>query len=219
VEDTGVGIPLDAQASLFERFRQGDGSTTRRFGGSGLGLAITQRLAEIMSGEVGFESQAGRGSTFWVEISAPATEAASADDKAGAQLLEGLRVLVVEDNGTNRLIATKMLELLGASVETAEDGLQGVEALTQTHFDLVFMDVQMPVMDGVEATRRIRAMPEPACRVPIIAMTANAMAHQQASYISAGMNGALAKPMSPNALVGEIIHVMTGLAKTVTAAA
>jgi PAS domain S-box-containing protein len=208
VEDTGVGIPLEAQTSLFERFRQGDGSTTRRFGGSGLGLAITQRLAELMGGEVGFESRPETGSTFWVEVAAPPAEPAGANHDVGAELLDGLRVLVVEDNGTNRLIATKMLELLGASVETAEDGAKGVAALTQTHFDLVFMDVQMPVMDGVEATRRIRAMLEPICRVPIIAMTANAMAHQQASYITAGMNGALAKPMSPSALVAEIVEVM-----------
>jgi CheY-like chemotaxis protein len=104
-------------------------------------------------------------------------------------------------------------------VETAEDGAKGVEALAHTHFDLVFMDVQMPVMDGVEATRRIRSMPEPMCRVPIIAMTANAMAHQQASYITAGMNGALAKPMSPSALVAEIVEVMEARAKADAAAA
>jgi len=219
VHDTGVGIPPEAQASLFERFRQGDGSTTRRFGGSGLGLAITQRLAEMMGGEVGFESRAGEGSTFWVEVAAPAAEAAGARAEAGAHLLDGLRVLVVEDNGTNRLIATKMLEHLGAAVETAEDGLQGVEALAHANFDLVFMDVQMPIMDGLEATRRIRAMPEPMRNTPIIAMTANAMAHQQASYIAAGMNGAVAKPMSPGALVAEIAVVLETCGKTATVAA
>lgn len=219
VEDTGVGIPQEAQASLFERFRQGDGSTTRRFGGSGLGLAITQRLATMMGGEVGFESRVGEGSIFWVEVAAPTAEAAREDAEAGAPLLRGLRVLVVEDNATNRLIATKMLEHLGAAVETADDGQQGIEALTRTAFDLVFMDVQMPVMDGLEATRHIRGMAEPTRRVPIIAMTANAMAHQQASYITAGMNGAVAKPLSPAALVGEIAAVLEVRGKTDAAAA
>lgn len=219
IEDTGVGIPLEAHASLFERFQQGDGSTTRRFGGSGLGLAITQRLAQMMGGEVGFQSHAGEGSIFWVEVAAPAAEALTTIHEQGGQLLEGLRVLVVEDNATNRLIATRMLENLGADVETADDGLQGVEALSRTAFDLIFMDVQMPVMDGLEATRRIRAMPAPAGQAPIIAMTANAMSHQQASYITAGMNGAIAKPMSPSALVSEIAAVLTARAKAGSQAA
>ena len=219
VQDTGVGIPLEAQATLFERFHQGDGSTTRRFGGSGLGLAITQRLARMMGGEVGFESRLGDGSIFWAEVAAPAAEAPKAGDDVGGQLLQGARVLVVEDNATNRLIATKMLEHLGAEVETAEDGLQGVEAISRAAFDLIFMDVQMPVMDGLEATRQIRGMPEPAGRIPIIAMTANAMAHQQAAYITAGMNGAIAKPLSPSALVSEIAAVLGARAKAGAAAA
>jgi CheY-like chemotaxis protein len=168
---------------------------------------------------VGFESHAGEGSTFWAEMAAPAAKAPSDRDAAGALLLEGLKALVVEDNATNRLIATKMLELLGASVETAEDGQQGVEAILRERFDLVFMDVQMPVMDGLEATRHIRSLPEPAGRVPIIAMTANAMAHQQASYITAGMNGAIAKPLSPSALVGEIAAVLEAHATAGSAAA
>jgi len=219
VEDTGVGIPLEAQATLFERFHQGDGSTTRRFGGSGLGLAITQRLARMMDGEVGFESRDGEGSLFWAEVAAPAAPAPRAGGEADGQLLAGLRVLVVEDNATNRLIATRMLEQLGATVQTADDGEQGVTAMAQGDFDLVFMDVQMPVMDGVEATRRIRAMPPPAGQAPIIAMTANAMSHQQASYITAGMNGAIAKPFSPGALISEIAAVLTARAKAASAAA
>ncbi|MGE5567337.1 MAG: ATP-binding protein [Parcubacteria group bacterium] len=219
VEDTGVGIPLEAQANLFERFRQGDGSTTRRFGGSGLGLAITQRLARMMGGDVGFESHAGEGSTFWVEIAASACAGPNTGDDADGRLLEGLRALVVEDNATNRLIATKMLEQLGATVETADDGEQGVAAVARTPFDLVFMDVQMPIMDGLEATRLIRAMPEPGGQVPIIAMTANAMSHQQASYIAAGMNGAIAKPLSPAALVAEIAAVLTARSNAASAAA
>jgi PAS domain S-box-containing protein len=219
VEDTGVGIPLEAQATLFERFHQGDGSTTRRFGGSGLGLAITQRLARLMGGDVSFQSHAGEGSTFRVEIAAPACAAPASSSTAEGELLQGLRALVVEDNATNRLIATRMLEQLGATVETAVDGEQGVAAVSRSAFDLVFMDVQMPVMDGVEATRRIRAMPGAAGQVPIIAMSANAMAHQQASYITAGMNGSIAKPLSPSAMVNEIAAVLTAGGKADTAAA
>ena len=117
------------------------------------------------------------------------------------------KVLVVEDNPTNRLIATKMLEHLGGQVSCAFDGAQGVEAVIKGGFDLVFMDIQMPVMDGVEATRAIRALPEPLCRTPIVAMTANAMSHQIAQYRMAGMDGSVAKPLSPAALLAELARL------------
>ncbi len=209
IQDTGVGIDAEAAQGLFERFRQGDGSTTRRFGGSGLGLAICRRLAELMGGEVGFESQPGQGSTFWIEVEAQGCAApvqtATQDD---GPMFAGLRVLVVEDNATNRLIAGRMLEALGARVTTADDGVQGVAAAREG-FDLILMDIQMPRMDGVEATHRIRAMPGPAGAAPILAMTANAMAHQQAAYLAAGMDGAIAKPLSPTALVQAIARALT----------
>ena len=209
VDDTGVGIGEEAGARLFERFRQGDGSTTRRFGGSGLGLAICRRLAEMMGGEVGFESQLGKGSTFWLEVDAQAcTRPDLEQTNADAPLFDGLRVLLVEDNATNRLIATRMLEALGARVTTAEDGEQGVAAAREG-FDLIMMDIQMPVMDGVEATHRIRAIKGPAGATPILAMTANAMAHQKANYLAAGMDGAVAKPLSPMALAQTIAAVLT----------
>ncbi|HJV43549.1 ATP-binding protein [Caulobacter sp.] len=210
IQDTGVGIGEEAGRMLFERFRQGDGSTTRRFGGSGLGLAICRRLAELMGGMVGFDSTPGRGSTFWLEIEAeacaPPVELETEDD---TPLFAGLRVLLVEDNATNRLIAGRMLEALGARVTLAEDGVQGVAAAREG-FDLILMDIQMPGMDGVEATHRIRALPGPMGAAPILAMTANAMAHQQAAYLAAGMNGAIAKPLSPAALTQAIAHALLG---------
>jgi len=209
VMDTGVGISQEAQASLFQRFHQADGSTTRRFGGSGLGLAISQRLAELLGGEIGLRSQPGVGSVFTVEILAPPAQAPAAEEGDSGALLEGLRVLVVEDNPTNRLIATRLLEQLGAEVETAEDGRLGVDAVARASFDLIFMDVQMPVMDGVEATRLIRAMPGPASSTPILAMTANALQHQTDAYLAAGMNGVVSKPLSPSALVARIAAALS----------
>uniref|UniRef100_UPI0025D182A7 PAS domain-containing hybrid sensor histidine kinase/response regulator n=1 Tax=uncultured Caulobacter sp. TaxID=158749 RepID=UPI0025D182A7 len=206
IQDTGVGIGEEAGQQLFERFSQGDGSTTRRFGGSGLGLAICRRLAEMMGGEVGFDSKLREGSTFWLELDAEACAAphlgqvGSEAEEPDAPLFAGLRVLLVEDNATNRLIASRMLQALGARIDTAEDGVQGVAAAARGGFDLILMDIQMPGMDGVEATHRIRAFKGPAGQIPILAMTANAMAHQQAGYLAAGMDGAIAKPLSPTAL-------------------
>ena len=209
IEDTGVGIAHEVQDSLFQRFHQADGSTARQFGGSGLGLAITRALAEIMGGEVGFSSTEGRGSTFWLDVAAPAAERPEVVVQADALCLEGLSVLVVEDNPTNRLVATRILEELGARVQTADDGLLGLEAIQTLPFDLVLMDVQMPRMDGIEATRRIRALSGPASMAPIIGLTANALSHQLSSYADAGMNGVVSKPISPTALVAEIVRVMS----------
>ncbi len=207
ISDTGVGISQDAQAGLFQRFTQADASTTRRFGGTGLGLAITKRLAELMGGEVGVRSTLGEGSTFWVEVDAAATDPVKLEEAAEQGFLDGLSILVVEDNPTNRMIATKMLENLGAVVQTAEDGERGVEAAATGVFDLVLMDIQMPGIDGVEATRRIRKLDGPASQMPIIALTANVMAHQHQDYLLAGMNGVVGKPISPNALLREIARL------------
>jgi PAS domain S-box-containing protein len=203
VVDTGIGMSEQTQSGLFTGFHQADGSITRKFGGTGLGLAIARTLTELMGGEIGVNSVEGQGSTFWIDLPVPEIAAPEdAGDKGG--WLEGLRILVVEDNPTNRLIATKMLETLGASVETAENGALGVEAMQARDFDLVFMDIQMPVMDGMSATTAIRALPAPACQAPIIAVTANTMAHQAAEYARVGMNGLIAKPLSPSAIIAEI---------------
>ncbi|WP_296595382.1 PAS domain-containing protein [Phenylobacterium sp.] len=204
VEDTGVGIPAGAQDRLFERFNQADASTTRKFGGSGLGLAITRRLAEMMGGDVGFTSVEGQGSTFWIEVRAEATMAQAEAAETDEMLLDGVRVLVVEDNPTNRLIATKLLENLGAAVETAVDGYAGVDAAARGGFDLILMDIQMPGIDGLEAARRIRALGGAAASTPIVALTANVLAHQRQAYLDAGMDGVVGKPIAPGLLLAEI---------------
>ncbi|WP_308237920.1 response regulator [Phenylobacterium sp. J426] len=176
-------------------------------GGSGLGLAITRRLAEMMNGDVGFASVEGQGSTFWLEVAAEPAEAQVAVEATPQTVLEGLRVLVVEDNATNRLIATKLLENLGASVETAADGYLGVEAAARGGFDLVLMDVQMPGIDGLEAARRIRALGGAVAATPIVALTANVLSHQRQSYLDAGMDGVVGKPISPALLLSEIARL------------
>ena len=210
VQDTGVGVPLDVQPRIFQRFDQGDASTTRRFGGSGLGLAITRKLAEMMGGDVGFTSTEGVGSVFWIEVAAEPAIAPDAVAEVGGDVLGGLRILVVEDNATNRVIATKLLENLGAEVETAADGLLGVEAARHATYDLILMDVQMPGIDGLEASRRIRRLPGESAHTPIVALTANVLAHQRDAYLQAGMDGVVGKPISPAALVTEIARLCVG---------
>jgi PAS domain S-box-containing protein len=207
VIDTGVGIPADAQPRIFQRFDQGDASTTRKFGGSGLGLAITAKLAEMMSGAVGFTSEEGLGSNFWLEVEAEPTEAVVEAQETLDRVLEGLRVLVVEDNPTNRMIATKLLESMGAEVATAADGYLGVEAAAAGGFHLILMDVQMPGIDGLEAARRIRALGGAAAETPIVALTANVLAHQRRAYLDAGMDGVVGKPISPGVLLREIARL------------
>ncbi len=218
VIDSGIGIAADAQASLFTRFHQADASTTRRFGGTGLGLAITRTLTELMGGTVGVDSVEGHGSTFWIDLPGQEIAPPKALAVEDTGWLDGLKVLVVEDNATNRLIATRMLESLGAQVQTAENGALGVEAVQRETFDLIFMDIQMPVMDGLGAAAAIRALSSPIGQSPIIAMTANAMAHQLEQYRLAGMDGAVSKPLSPVAIIAEIARLTHAEAAVATAA-
>ena len=209
VEDTGIGVPAQARASLFDRFQQADSGTTRRFGGTGLGLAISRSLARMMGGDLDFESREGRGSTFWFEVMAPPAQAPAerrAHDFSDAPLA-GLRVLVVDDNRTNRIIGTKSLEALGAWASAVDSGLAAIEAAGQEDFDLILMDVNMPGMDGLEATRRIRALGGRAAAIPVIALTADVMDHHQNAYLAAGLNGVVPKPFSPAQLLAEIGRV------------
>jgi signal transduction histidine kinase/ActR/RegA family two-component response regulator len=209
IVDTGIGIAPEARERLFGRFQQADDSATRQFGGTGLGLAISRHLVRLMGGEVGFNSVLGQGSTFRFDVAAPEAMTPAAPVRAATEGrgLDRLRILVVEDNPANRMIVCRILQNLGAEVETAEDGAAGVSAVERFAPDVVLMDVQMPGMDGLEATRRIRALSGPAGAAPIIALTANVLEHQKADCLRTGMNGVVSKPIAPTVLVAEIQRV------------
>ena len=197
VRDTGIGIPAAKQAGLFEAFTQADRSTARRYGGSGLGLAICRRLVEAMDGRIGIDSAPDQGSMFWFEIPLEAARETALEPQGVLDQASGppLRVLVAEDVELNRDLLSDMLGRHGHEVVFATNGEEAVALATKRTFDLVLMDVQMPVMDGVEATRRIRRLPPPAGHVPIVGLTANVLASERERYLAAGMNGCIGKPI------------------------
>jgi len=205
VKDSGIGVAPDQTDSIFARFTQADASVSRKFGGTGLGLAISKRLIEAMGGEIGVETTLGQGSTFWFEVSLPVTNATVLED-AGAPnsvtVNQSLRLLVVDDNAVNRELISTLLEPFDLFIETAANGIEAIEALSRSPFDVVLMDVQMPVMDGLAATRCIRDAAVPgAPRVSIIAMTANVLPEQVKRCLEAGMDDHVGKPINPSTLL------------------
>jgi CheY-like chemotaxis protein len=209
VTDTGIGISAEQRDRLFQRFSQADSSISRRFGGTGLGLAISKRIIESMGGRLGVESEPGRGSTFWFELDLPAaTEArhALAPAAQAAATTASLHILVADDHEMNRDLARVILEKAGHRVDVAEDGATAVRKARETAYDLVLMDIQMPGMDGLEATRQIRASGPLAAARPIIAMTANVMPEQIARYAEAGMDDHIGKPIERKQLLERIDH-------------
>jgi len=212
VEDTGIGIPPETLPRLFRVFEQADNSTTRKYGGTGLGLVITRRLAELMGGESGVESTPGIGSTFWFTVRLNKQERreklASAADMDAETLIrqryQGRRILLVDDEPINLEVARSLLENTGLAVDTAEDGVEAVERAKETRYAAILMDVQMPRLDGLEATRQIHALPGYG-DVPILAMTANAFAEGKARFLAAGMKDALIKPFNPTQLFSALI--------------
>ncbi len=211
VSDTGIGIPRDKQAMLFDKFTQADSTTTRRFGGTGLGLAISKRLVELMGGEIGLESQEGKGSTFWfvlpleaaalAPIPVPLPKPRRAEPPPAmpsGRVPTGLRILVAEDTAPNQVLITRLLAKQGHQPTLARDGAEAVELFQLGAFDLVLMDRHMPRMDGLEATRQIRLLeqtrPSSARRIPIIALTAETQAEETNTYADAGIDDVLLKP-------------------------
>lgn len=206
VRDTGIGIAPEVQSRLFQPFTQADASTTRRYGGTGLGLAISRRLVEAMGGVIGLESSPGDGSLFWFRIPLPIEGEVLPVEAPPAQTpgLSRLRVLIVEDNAANRHIAVEMLAHLGVEAVTAENGKEGLERMSLSPYDLVFMDCSMPVMDGYEATAAWRRREAPGARLTIIAMTAYALQGDREKCLAAGMDDYLSKPVRLKDFAGAL---------------
>jgi len=209
VADTGIGVSPEMQQRLFQSFSQGDTSISRRYGGSGLGLAICRRLVEVQGGAIGVDSEPGQGSRFWFTLSyRPAEVAAPKRGRSKLrQALPRLSVLLAEDNGVNRKVAAALLQKWGHMVTAVADGQEAVEAVQAAVFDVVLMDVQMPGMDGLEATRFIRAMDGPVAKLPIIALTANAMPADQQRCLEAGMDDYVSKPIDHERLYAALERV------------
>ncbi|WP_299641824.1 hybrid sensor histidine kinase/response regulator [Devosia sp.] len=211
IADTGIGIPIEKQGEVFAKFNQLDRSYARRFGGTGLGLAISRQLAEIMGGAIGFSSEAERGSKFWIELPLAIAEPEAVADGRRETEIAPMKILVAEDNTTNQLVARRLLEKLGHTVDVVSDGVEAVEAVMSHSYDAILMDLSMPKMDGIAATMRIRQIGGPSGAVPIIALTANAMDEDRQACLDAGMTGFVTKPIVLAKLVTALAACAAGL--------
>jgi signal transduction histidine kinase/HPt (histidine-containing phosphotransfer) domain-containing protein/ActR/RegA family two-component response regulator len=211
VRDSGIGIAPEVLPRLFQRFSQADASTSRSYGGSGLGLVICRNLVELMGGSIQAESTLGSGSTFWFELpfqaaAAPPTADVTPSPARGPVAIRKARILVAEDNAVNQEVVRAMLARLGMAVTTVDSGARALEAAQSQPFDLILMDCQMPGMDGFEATRCIRALPQDSNRIPIIALTANSQPEDRLRCLAAGMDDFLTKPISGTALSDALLR-------------
>ncbi len=218
VEDTGIGIPEEKTDKLFQSFSQVDTSTTREFGGTGLGLIISKQLAELMGGTIGFTSLENKGSVFWFTVALRHQEAKHAGKKAkstqsapaaASSMSSNIKFLIAEDNLVNQNVVKLMLKKLGHSVTIAKDGLEAIQLFEKEIFDVILMDIQMPVMDGEEATKKIRSMEKKTNNhIPIIALTANAMKGDKERFLKSGMDSYVAKPIRKEELLSVIESVL-----------
>lgn len=217
VKDTGIGIAPEAHSRMFAKFSQADMSTTRKYGGTGLGLSICRALVKLMGGTIGFESTLGKGSSFWFTMRYEVGDQVAVDRKRAAEeqapnihahSQRPLQILLAEDNPINQLVAKTLLINLGHQVDVVANGSEAVRAVQQRSYDLVLMDIHMPEVDGVQATRLIRALPSDASDIPIVALTANAMKGDREKYLAAGMIDYLTKPIDRQALAQTLARIV-----------
>ncbi len=213
VIDTGIGIPEDKLALIFESFSQADSNTTRIYGGTGLGLAISRQLVELQGGAIAVKSKLGEGTTFYFDLRYPVGKEASKDKSktvTSKAHLQNLKILLAEDDDFNQMVAKDTLESLikGVQVDIAVNGKEAVEKSKKNHYDIILMDVNMPLMDGYEATRQIRKLPAPANNIKIMAMTASVTKNEAEKSIDSGMDGFISKPFQPEDLLEKISSLL-----------